>query len=341
MITKLQFYKPIKLKAPHLLSTSTMDVFTSILEHCFSVVDYTYVGIGSCPHSPLDKIDAVWDQVLPVFILDILNFTSQTLRIIHFDPAFELEKTTKYFKMKLPSLSLTIADTYWKWSDARVEIIISKEPIYHVNNYDIALRSGDHFLKDLVDIIIKSGGKLVVQEYTGQELGDLRNLIFTMLSPDQKRIFKKKILFDITYGEACHCMTNMAKYKPLYDSYGDYFNFTLYTSDEIRGYIGMSANTDSLIYTHFYKQYASILDTIHLTYRRNIKKADNATDENPDELMAILQAKLRSLFPIFHNLGALTPEKEATLETLFENYREIDMYKWYTLVKDHLPLSVH
>jgi hypothetical protein len=318
-----------------------MEVFNAILKKCSTSADYTYVGIGSCPYRPLDQIDAIWDQILPVFILDILNTTSMTLRIIHFDPAFELNKMTEYFKMKLPDLSLTISDNYWKWSDTRIEIIISKEPIYHVSKFESSFRDADNFLEDLVNIILYEGKKLVIQEFTGQEINELRSMIFAKLSPDQKRIFKKKVLFDLTYGDACHCSTDMTNYKPLYDSRGDFLNFTLYSPEEMREYIGISAKTDSIIFNYFYGQYKKILDALHLTYRRNIKKAENATDENPDELMALLQAKLRSLFPIFRRLHVLTDEKEEVLNTLFVNYREIDMYKWYTLVKDHLQPSAH
>lgn len=320
-----------------------MDIFTAILEQCSSTEkkDYTYLGIGSCPYRPLDQIDAVWDQVLPVFILDILNTTSMTLRIIHFDPAFEIDKMTEYFKMKLPDLSLTISDNYWKWSDTRIEIIISKEPIYHVSKFEPSFRDADNFLQNLVDEVLKTDGKLVVQEFTGQELNELRSMIFAKLSPDQKRIFKKRVLFDLTYGEACHCMTDMTKYKPLYDSRGDFFNFTLYTPDEMREYIGISVKTDSIIFNYFYGEYKEILDALHLIYRRNINKAENATDDDPEYIMNLLQTKLRSLFPIFRRLGVLTREKEAVLETLFVNYREHNMYKWYSAVKDHLRPSVH
>jgi len=313
----------------------------SILNLYSSAKGFTYVGIGSCPHDPLDKITEKWDQVLPVFIMDILKNTTTTLRIIHFDPQFTLEFMSQYFKTKLPDLSLTITNEYWVWSNSRVEIIISKEPLYHTSKFEGGHESTDWFLKRLTNQILETGGKLVVQEFTGQELGETCKAIYHKLTSTEKSIFKKNVLFDITYGQACHCMTDMTQYKPLYTTNGDFYNFTLYSSTELKRSIGQSEKIDSLIFDYFYKQYAEILDGLHLIYRRNINKAENATDEDPDHVMALLQNKLSAMFPIFRALGVLTPEKEASLQRIFDEYREHNMYKWYSAVKDHLRPSVH
>ena len=295
--------------------------------------EFTYLGIGSAPHDPPDKIDAVWDQVLPVFILDLLHNTTKTLRIIHFDPQFKLDAMKTYFDLKHLGLSLKEEkESYWVWSNERIEIVISPDYFDHTPSTDI-------FLKDLTESILKTNAQLVVQEFTGRELNETRTNVYKQIS--EKSLFKKKILFDITYGEACHCMTDMTKYKPIYDTYGDFFNFTLYTAIELKKVIGMSERTDKLILSYFYKEYIEILDGLHLMYRRNIKKAENATDEDPDALMALLQTKLRALFPIFRALKVLPSEKEAALEHIFETYRENDMYKWYTAVSNHLRPPVH
>ena len=314
-----------------------MDIFNTILEQCSSTgeKDYTYVGIGSAPHDPPDKISAEWDQVLPEFIIDILKNTTKTIRCIHIDPAFKLDSMKLYFESKRPRLTMSLHEKYWMWSNSRFEIIVVPEYMEHDTT------SYESFFQTLTDQVLETGGQLVVQEFTGHELNKLRKSIYSHIEPDQKSLFKKKILFDLTYGEACHCMTDMTKYKPFYDLRGDFFNFTLYTPDEMKSYIGMSEQTDSIIFNYFYGQYKEILDAIHLTYRRNIKRAENATDENPDELMTLLQEKLRSLFPVFRGLRVLTPEKEAALNTLFKDYREIDIYKWYTAVKNHLQPSAH
>ena len=319
-----------------------MELFNAILARCSALPkDFTYVGIGSAPHDPPEKITALWDQVLPVFIMELLNTTDKTLRAIHFDPAFSIDAMTDYFKMKLPDLSLTTDSYHWIWSNSRIEIIISREPIYHHSKYTDDPLSNDNFLKKITYHVLETNGQLVVQEFSGRELTDTLKNIYSELSPDQKRLFKKRILFDITYGEACHCMTDMTKYKPLKMSNGDFYNFLLYSRDEMNSIIGHSKKTDAIIYHYFYKEYAEILDGLHLIYRRNTNKADNATDEDPDEVMALLQRKLTELLPIFKALDTFSAEKEASLKLLFTTYREHNMYKWYTAVKDHLRPFAH
>jgi len=318
-----------------------MDSLQSILELASTQPkDLTYVGIGSCPHDTIDKITDAWDQVYPVFIREV--DPKKTLRLIHFDPQFNLETMNQYFNMKIPDLSLTTANEYWVWSNSRMEVIISKEPIYHESQFSNTDETmTDWFLRELTLNILKTDGQLVVQEFTGQELDYTSTSIYSTLTPDQKRNFKQRILFDMTYGEACHCMTDMTKYKPIYNADGGFFNFTFYSSTEMQKYIGISAQIDGIIFNYFNKKYKDILNSLHLIYRRNIKKTENATDEDPDAVMSLLQRKLTELFPIFKALGALPPEKEKALKRIFDNYRDHDMYKWYTAVNDHLHQSVH
>ena len=279
--------------------------------------DFTYIGIGSCPQRELNDET---DQILPVFLQEL---KSTSIRAIHFDPMFKMDEMDAYFKTKnIPRKSETT------WSNGSIEIILSKEPIYHPEH--------DWFLKEMVDKVLEAGGRLVVQEFTGRELSDTCKLIYTSIL--SKNIFRKKILFDITYGEACHCVTNMTKYKPLYDAEGNFYNFTLYSLKEMIGYIGISKQIDAIIYSYFYKEYKTILNDMHVNYRRNLMKMDNATGEDPDEIMVSLQHKLKSFFPI---LRALVNLKEVELCALFDNYRVYDIYKWYNLVNNHLPAPAH
>ena len=299
------------------------------MDHYAVPKDFTYLGIGSAPHDPPDKISAAWDQVLPVFILELLENTSKTLRIIHYDPQFKLDAMKLYFDLKNLGLSMEIEENRWTWSNSRIEIIIVPQYLYHTSWH----------ISEIVNSVLETKGQLVVQEFTGHELSDVQKTLYD--NSTKKSLFKKKILFDITYGEACHCMTDMTKYKPLYKPDGDFFNFILYTPDEMKSVINISPQIDMLIFNYFYKEYKEILDGLHLMYRRNIKKAENATDEDPDELMRLLQSKLRDLFPIFRALHALTAEKEASLELLFTNYKDHVLYKGYSLIIDHLRPSAH
>ena len=307
----------------------------SILAKCLEVPkDFTYLGIGSAAHDPPEQITDAWDQVLPVFIMELLRDTKKTLRVIHFDPRFVLDDLTRYFILKKLKLSLLSEDeTGWVWSNKRIEVIISKLYLYHT--------SEDWFLRDLAKEVLRTDGQLVVQEFSGQELGETFKWVYSEIEPIQKKLFKKKIIFDITFGEACHCMTDMSKYKPLYTPDGSFYNFTLYTSREMKEHVGLSKQIDTIIFTYFHKLYKEILNRLHLTYRRNARKLENATDEDPDEVMMKLQTEISELFPIFRALHVLTPEKETFLQQLFMNYREHDMYKWYNMVNNLLQQPAH
>lgn len=307
----------------------------SILARCSEAPkDFTYLGIGSAPHEPPEEITEIWDQIFPVFIMELLRNTTKTLRVIHFDPRFVLDDLTRYFTLKKLKFTLISEDeTGWVWSNKRIELIISKLCIYHT--------SEDWFLRDLAKEVLRTDGQLVVQEFSGQELGETFKLVYSEIDLVQKKLFKKKIIFDITFGEACHCMTDMSKYKPLYTPSGDFYNFTLYTSREMKEHVGVSKQIDVIIFNYFHKIYKEILDRLHLTYRRNVRKLENATDEDPDEVMMKLQSEMSELFPIFRALHALTPEKDATLQELFNNYRAHDMYTWYKLINNLLQLPAH
>ena len=70
---------------------------------------FVYVGIGSCPHAQtlVDYTDD-WNQILPVFVRDILEITELPVRILHFDPAFEYHSDRiEFLKSYVESTSLS------------------------------------------------------------------------------------------------------------------------------------------------------------------------------------------------------------------------------------------
>ena len=168
-------------------------------------------------------------------------------------------------------------------------------------------------LEEMAEEAIRTNTKLVVQEFTGGSLTELLKATFTKTS--SKASFKRNVLFDITYGTDCHCMTNMVKYKPLYDEKGDFINFLLYKETDIKNSIGLSPELNHLIKGYFVKQYLSVVNQ-QVDYRRRLKGdtvlfacegyGDTST---PDEIMSYLKSKMLPLLDIFDSLGLMTSQK--------------------------------
>ena len=72
-------------------------ILSTILEYTSTnSKDMTYIGIGTCPHNDdIDKLPekerTLWDQVIPVFMTDIINETRKSIRMIHFDPQYSIK----------------------------------------------------------------------------------------------------------------------------------------------------------------------------------------------------------------------------------------------------------
>jgi hypothetical protein len=306
---------------------------------------FVYVGIGSCPHAKtLAEYTDSWNQILPVFVRDVLTITKQPVRILHFDPAFEyhvdrVDFVKEYFEST--GLNLVYDPKALTWSNDRVSITLCGKPFNHTDQYRSSEKSDDWFLEDLATHCISVDAKLVVQEFTGGDLDVVLKTAFRK-SPFQKK-FKNTILFDITYGTASSCQTDMAEYKPFYDTRQNFYNLLLCTPDELKRYIGLHPRVDSYIKRYFTIQYETILNNYHVDYRRRTRgepclfKNELYTDvSEPEYIMELLEAELCSLIPIFQGLGVVTQEKLSLLLDLFKNYKVYtgnDMYKWYNLAK--------
>jgi hypothetical protein len=306
---------------------------------------FVYVGIGSCPHArTLDEYTDSWNQILPVFVRDVLTITKQPVRILHFDPAFGYHKervdfVREYFEST--GLNLVHDPTTNTWSNERIAIMLSDKPFNHTDQHMDAEKSDDWFLENLATHCILTDAKLIVQEFTGRDLDVVLKTAFRK-SPFQKK-FKNNILFDITYGTASSCSTDLTKYKPFYDTRQNFYNLLLYTPDELKRYIGLHPMIDSYIKRYFTKQYETILNNYHVDYRRRTRgepclfKNELYTDTSEaDYIMELLEEELCALIPIFKGLKVVTPEKVLVLSNLFENYKNYkgnDLYKWYDQAK--------
>jgi hypothetical protein len=281
----------------------------------------TYVGIGSCPHAAtLAELTDEWDQMIPLFLRNTPS------RIIHYDPAFERreEFLNEYFTMRgfLRSGSDWVSDTSTVTLHART--------IEHPED--------DKILLNHVEDAIRTRTKLVIQEFTGQELVPTLKALYAQTS--SRKLFKRNVLIDMTYGTSCHCMTDMVKYKPLYTEGGDFVNMLLYDETETLSHIGESAELNELIKVCFMKKY---LETVNLQvdYRRRRMGGTvmypceaYGNESTPDEIMDYLQRKLRPILNVFDTLGLMTEDKWAIVEKLFAQYNLVDMYKWNTTMRE-------
>lgn len=310
--------------------------FNHILEHVKTPVDFTYLGIGSAPHArSVDMYDDIWDQLIPVFVRDQAH---KTRRIIHFDPAFtySIEFAKIYFATYYPELIYHKMDTYHRFTSSRIEVFLVEEPLEFKNKFYEREENHEWFVEALSNSVLENNGQLVVQDFTGREMDDVFKRVYEKSS--DKALFKRKVLFDITYGHAS-CMTDLTKNKPIYDSKGDFMNFLLYSPREIIIAIGKNERLDQLIKEHFVKKFRESLNIHHVNYRRRSKgetclyKCDLYNDTSkPELIMGYLQNELADNFLILKELGAFTDEKEHEYRYLMKYYERVNMYDWNTAV---------
>ena len=337
------------------INTSKNDVPTSVVldelvKFCSREPrDMTYFAIGSTPHMTVDQIakNRKWDQLIPEFMIDIINRTDKTIRIIHFDPAFSRKDDflNEYFKKYQKTtfgltFSLDVSDglNVWKTDDHRIEVFIIAKPFNHLERRYNDEEVHDDFLHELNEMTLTSGNQLIVQEYTGHELGQLTKSLYHKSS--NRDLFKKKILYDVSYGNDCHCGTDLERYKPIYNDYGDFYNLTLFNSDEMKEHIGKNPEMDKILKVNFIKEFNKVLN-IHVDYRRRLQNlGENLVrhhrynnSSTADEIMTILQDELAKCVSVLDRLQMITPNKKNFMDCLFKNYKVIDMYKWYEYAK--------
>ena len=310
--------------------------FEHVLNHARTPAEFTYLGIGSAPHArTIDNFDDVWDQLVPVFVREQAQ---KTRRIIHFDPAFthSIDFVKTYFTANYPELIYNKMDSYHRFTSTRLEVLIVEEALEYKNKFYEREETHEWFLDELSARVLENNNHLVVQDFTGRELDDVFKRVYEK-SSDKGR-FKRKVLFDITYGHAS-CMTDLTKNRPIYDSNGDFMNFLLYSPREIVISIGKNARLDQFIKEHYVKKFRDTLNLHHVNYRRRTKgdtclnKCDLYSDSSkPHIIMGYLQSELADIFLILKELGAVSAEKEHEYRYLMKYYDQVNMYDWNTAV---------
>ncbi len=299
-----------------------LPLIMKILDHCkYNIRDYTYVGIGSKNRvNTLEEFNADMDQILPCFLEKVQD---KTIRCIHFDEQFSPEYDrgflVKYFTSK--GFNQTY-DNVWVSTDSRIEVIIMPNHLLD-----------DIFLRRMIMLMLQYSTQMVVQMFTGKELVPEFKRIYERFDDDSKAYIKKNVLFDITYGTDCNCMTPMTQYEPLVDKNGKFYNFVLYDENDILKSIGVHPKMDKYISEYFNKKLSKMLNDDHVNYRRAIRGEAFLFPTNfrtAQEIMDNLLVNVRGILHIQEKLGILTREKRETFETYSKNYNEVDMYKWYS-----------
>jgi hypothetical protein len=329
---------------------SINQIYANILKYYrANTRDYNYVAIGSAPHLTFDKLDDRWDQMIPKFLVDIINTTDLTIRIILIDPEFSKKNMVEYFNSNRWTLDIPLEfenvpqkyiflDTdeilnnlqIWRTTDHRIEVLIVSDSFYHINRWNE--RTDDWFLKSISELTISCRNKLVVQEYTGHELDDLRRELYSTSS--NKDLFKKHVLVDMTYGEDCHCGTDLTKYAPYYDKNFDFINISMLNEHEYIDLYGMNEKIDTLIKNYFLKKFRKIINDNHSNYRLAVKGSpihptlNYPTNATADQIMGFIKYELEKVIKILANFHIITPDKIKKIQHLLTHYEEIDMYAW-------------
>jgi len=280
-----------------------------------------YIAIGSAPHTNLDKYTDDKNQLYPPFVRD------GEWTLIHIDPEFEKSEKQEF------------VSTYFKRqgfiSDGNIFTSPTMDALF-ISKY-MEIEERNVFLINMMKKIIGKG-KLIVQEFTGRELFSDFQKIAKTFPPNQFSSIKKNVLWDITYGRDCSCMTNMSIWKPLFTNDG-FFNLACMTDDEIIAEIGKDTKIDEMIAYRFKTEYKRLIDIHHVNYRRRIKGMENYMnmpeyDNNvtPAEIMVIFSSYLYPIIKVLKQVTGISDEKYAKQVDMLNNYHEYDVYKWYSFM---------
>lgn len=299
-------------------------------------MEITYLGIGSCPHLSTDQtFEPKYDQLIPVCFHEFLVKDKKHMRIIHFDPHFShyIEFLNQYFE-KWNLIPMEFTDGY-SWVGNHFEVIIVPQNIYHEEH--------KWFFEQLCESILKTKGKLVIQEYTGYELTDLNHKLYEVSS--NKELFKRRILLDMTYGTDTGCCTDMTKAQPFYDFDLNFLNLHFMTDEDAKRWLHISLKLDEILRKKYEYRYLSSLNNMHVDYRRKLKGEApfHASDfynaeSTPDDIMSALQKELRKALDILIAVRYVDKDVMDIFDNLCKTYKKYDPYKWYDLIKKLLPL---
>jgi hypothetical protein len=301
--------------------------------------NFTYIGIGSAPHvTTLEEYTAKQNQLLPFFVREMYetheNSPGWTLRVLHFDP---------YFSQKLPFLQAYFEQEglvfhqhqgAYYWIGDSIEVVLIPEKIERGRN--------DKCIEDMVNECVKTQTQLVVQSFTGEETYSWFRSLFHKTT--NRYSFKENILFDVSYGSDVGCSTDMSVYRPIMGYQGKFINLLLYTNPEVLNALELYPENTKIAERArriYYAEFRNIMNTKHVDYRRMVQGLDGVIGNysSAEEIMEEIRTDLDILAPILMKLGLLQSKDNLELQVLLNNYKQYDMYKWYTMVVNLVKLE--
>lgn len=304
---------------------------------------FFYFGVGSCPHAhTLQELTPRWDQLLPCFVKDIAQNKNEKIQVLHIDPQFanSLPFLKDYFAQNLPDAVFYELGNIYIWETSRIQVICAASRFEHPGAH--TQENHEWFLDALTEEALVHGFRMVYQEYTGAEMKHLFRKFYQSCDDNLQKRFRSLILFDVSYGNAVGCSTDMTKYKPIYEPNGMFLNIQLLTNEELLDKVDMHPSVREILSRNLLGEYRSILNEIHVDYRRKMN-GDPVFHPNtygyddtsyPSDIMWILQEKLFSLVPLLQKVGLLSQDSTQKLKNFFVEYQMIDRYKWYQNVFD-------
>jgi hypothetical protein len=303
----------------------------AILSRCSQEpVELTYLGIGSCPHVPKGgRLEPKYDQIFPSCFHQRVAVDKRPMRLVHFDPQFSncKEFLDEYFA-ELKMAPYEFEGGYAYVGDC-CEALFVPAMLDHKEHL--------WFFESLVDILLETKGKFILQEYTGYSLNELNQSLYERCP--QKELYKRRILLDMTFGTDLGCCTDMTKIQPFYDYSSNFLNLHFMEQKELLRWIEVSPGLDKIIKQRAKTEFLQTLNQMHVDYRRKLRGEPPLSlsplyDEHTssERLMEILQDSLRKPFAVLMALHVVSSEAKSSLEEAFASYKGKDPYKWYDSV---------
>ena len=227
---------------------------TAYIHSSLNPKDLTHIAIGSCPrHAELAKFTPEMNQLFPAFISNEIESTSKSIRIIHIDMLTKphLPFLHEYFASFAPKginfrHNISNGQNIWTSDDNRIEVIFLFINIRHRRDY-----YGDPidiwFLEKMIEVTLQNKKQLILMEYSGIDPIDVAKFLFN--KSNQKDLFLKHILFDVSFGTAhCYCAIDMTKHFPMYKPDGTFYNFQPKEDSTNKGLIGLPQRVGSFAF---------------------------------------------------------------------------------------------
>ncbi len=302
-----------------------------------------YIGIGTSARTlVLDEYNDDINQIYPIFMRTLFEGKSKLL--VHFDLELGSINQRTFIEQYLSvNKFINMSPGFWYSPKENCKAILICDNISVEDRFTI--------LNKISRTTLRTNAKVIAQEFSGRELlPSFRQFFQQEFSSKDKEVLRNNVVWDITYGQNCHCMTPLTKYKPImkdwttskdgtviYDKNSqNFFNIWSYSNEELTKYINYSSEVDKILYEHFYKEFRNIIDTHHVNYRRKLVgdtllTTTDAYNErsSPDEIMEYIIKQLDPLISILFRMSSMTHQEKDTFVLNLVSYKRCNPYKWY------------